>query len=77
MPGSAAQRSKSRGLPRWKIIPLMLLDPPSSLPRAWNTRRPFMCGSGSVRYFQSYSRLPIGSGSAAGMWMSGSNRKSE
>ena len=25
----------SRGLPRWKIMPLMLLEPPSTLPRAW------------------------------------------
>ena len=35
MPGSPAQRSKSIGLPRWKIIPLIELDPPSTLPRAW------------------------------------------
>jgi hypothetical protein len=30
------------GLPRWKIMPLMLLEPPSTLPRAWYTRRPSM-----------------------------------
>ena len=53
MPGSAAQRSKSSGLPRWKIIPLMLLLPPSTLPRAWAMRRPFMNGSGSDSYIQS------------------------
>ena len=34
IPGSAAQRSRSSGLPRWKIMPLMLLEPPSTLPRA-------------------------------------------
>ena len=53
MPSSAAQRSKSSGLPRWKIIPLIELEPPSTLPRAWKTLRPFMCGSGSDSYFQS------------------------
>jgi hypothetical protein len=53
MPGSAAHRSKSSGLPRWKIIPLMLDEPPSTLPLAWYTRRPFMNGSGSDSYFQS------------------------
>ena len=35
MPGSDAQRSKSIGLPRWKIMPLTELDPPSTFPRAW------------------------------------------
>jgi hypothetical protein len=25
----------SSGLPRWKIIPLIELEPPSTLPRAW------------------------------------------
>jgi hypothetical protein len=35
MPGSAPQRSKSIALPRWKIIPLMLLEPPRTFPRAW------------------------------------------
>ena len=34
MPGSAAQRSMSIGLPRWKIMPLMLDDPPSTFARA-------------------------------------------
>ena len=52
-PGMAAQRSKSIGLPRWKIIPLMLDDPPSTLPRAWYTRRPPSSGSGSDSYCQS------------------------
>jgi hypothetical protein len=40
-------------LPRWKIIPLMLLEPPRTLPRPWETRLPFMYGSGSLEYFQS------------------------
>jgi hypothetical protein len=40
-------------LPRWKIIPLIELDPPSTFPRAWYTRRPPMYGSGSDSYFQS------------------------
>ena len=53
MPGSAAHRSKSSGLPRWKICPLMLLLPPRTLPRAWWIRRPCMNGSGSDSYFQS------------------------
>jgi hypothetical protein len=34
-------------LPRWKIIPLMLLEPPSTFPRACEMRRPCMNGSGS------------------------------
>ena len=34
-------------------MPLMLLEPPSTLPRAWKILRPFMFGSGSVSYFQS------------------------
>ncbi len=35
------------GLPRWKIMPLMELEPPRTLPRACATRRPPMKGSGS------------------------------
>jgi hypothetical protein len=34
-------------------MPLIELDPPSTLPRAWYTRRPPMWGSGSDSYFQS------------------------
>jgi len=34
IPSPAAQRSWSIGFPRWKIIPLMLLEPPGTLPRA-------------------------------------------
>ena len=34
-------------------MPLMLEDPPSTLPRAWYTRRPPMWGSGSEVYCQS------------------------
>jgi len=32
-PGASAQRSYTRGLARWKNIPLIELDPPTSLPR--------------------------------------------
>ena len=42
-----------RALRRWKIIPLIVLDPPSTFPRAWSARWPFISGSGSDSYIQS------------------------
>ena len=44
---SSAQSSKFFGLPRTNSIPLMELDPPSTLPRVCGIRRPraFSCGT--------------------------------
>jgi len=52
-------------------MPLIEDDPPITLPRGTASRRPFRCGSGSVRNPQSYSGMFIGIEKAAGIWISG------
>ena len=51
-------------------MPLIDDEPPITRPRGHDTRRPSMCGSGSVSYAQLYVWLCSGYANADGMWIS-------